>query len=67
MGKSLNSDQLRGLSNFFFDVAKGLVLGGVGFYVVSSFQVKYMISILSGIFAYGCIKMALALLEGVKE
>jgi len=26
MRRSFNSDQARGLSNFFFDVAKGLVL-----------------------------------------
>lgn len=63
----LNSEQAKGLSNFFFDVAKGLVLGGIGFYVISPFQIKYIMGILSGIFVYGCIKMALALLEDIRE
>jgi len=55
------------LSNFFFDVAKGLVLGGIGFYVISPFRIKYITVISSGMLAYGCIKMALTLLEGVRE
>ena len=63
----LNSEQAKGLSNFFFDVAKGLVLGGIGFYVISPFQIKYITVISSGMLAHGCIKMALTLLEGVRE
>lgn len=61
---SLNTKQAEGLANFFFDIAKGLILGGVGSVAVSPVQIKFISGTLSGVFAYICIKIALTILEG---
>ncbi len=63
---SLNNEQAKGLSNFFFDIAKGLVLGGIGFATfVPSSAILIFVS-LSAIFAFLSIKLALSILEEVK-
>lgn len=61
----LNSDQRRGLASFFFDVAKGLVLGGVGFTVVTAPELKVITAVFSSIFAYIFVRFALSLLENI--
>lgn len=63
----LNSVQARGLADFFLDIAKGFVLGGIGSALIVPFQLKYVTGILSGILAMVCIKMALALLEDLDK
>lgn len=60
----LNTEQAKGLSIFFFDIAKGLILGGIGSAVVSS-QARIPLLLLVTLFSFGCIKIALALLEEV--
>lgn len=59
----LNKEQAKSLSNFFFDVAKGLVLGGIGL----SFAVPWNIRVVMIIYvvgaAYICVNFALSLLE----
>ena len=61
--KDLNLKQTIGLSNFFFDVAKGLFLGGVGSVVVAPLELKVLSIFASMTMAYVCVKMGLSLLE----
>ena len=63
---SLNSEQAKGLANFLFDVAKGLVLGGIGLSLTTPFEVKILAIFSSSIFAAACLIMALKLLEDFK-
>ncbi|MBI2611992.1 hypothetical protein HYW54_04595 [Candidatus Gottesmanbacteria bacterium] len=63
MNIPLNLEQSKGLANFFFDIAKGLVLGGIGFATVAPFEQKIIVSISSFILAFWSVKTALALLE----
>lgn len=62
----LNNDQARGLANFFFDIAKGLILGSLGLSLAVPLAVKVAIVIPSIFFALWCVKMALYLLEDIK-
>lgn len=62
----LNKAQAKELSRFFFDVAKGLVLGGVGFATVTSVEVRLVIMVFSVVLAYASIRIALGLLKGVE-
>ena len=66
MGVSLNSEQAKGLANFFFDVAKGLVLGGIGFATVLPLGLKLLSVLAMSILAIICVKIALTLLEEIK-
>lgn len=62
--KNLNQNQAKGLSNFFFDLAKALVLGVVAVNVVSSEIItKFLASSIEIILAINCIRIALNLLE----
>jgi len=63
MDVDLNKDQASGLSNFFFDIAKGLFLGGVGSFAVSNLQIGISISIINAILAYFCVNLALRILK----
>ena len=60
----LNTEQAKSLATFFFDIAKGLILGGVGSVIVSP-QTRILVLLLITFFSLGCIKMALALLKEV--
>lgn len=62
----LNREQAKSLANFFFDVAKGLILGGIGLAVVVPWNVRILTLLLSVITAYFCIRFALSLLEESK-
>ena len=59
----LNSKQCERLSDFFFDVAKGLVLGGIGFATVAPQEFKLIYSLISSIISFWCVKVGLKLLE----
>lgn len=66
MRLTLNSEQARGLANFFFDVAKGLVLGGIGLSLAVPIGIKVFIVFFSSVFAIVCLRMALDLLKDFK-
>lgn len=63
---SLNQEQAKGLAGFFFDVAKGLVLGGAGAAAISPMNLKIIAVISSASLAYVCVRIALVLLEDIK-
>jgi len=54
------------LANFFFDLAKGLILGGLGLAITLPFEVKLAILLTSSFLSAWCVKMALSLLGGDK-
>ncbi len=58
----LNYEQSRSLAGFFMDIAKGLVLGGIGFSISAPFEIKIVFMFGSIIISYWCIKLALILL-----
>ncbi len=61
---NLNKEQAKGLANFFFDIAKALVLGTVVINAVSaSVIIKFATSSLEILLAVGCIRVALNLLK----
>ncbi len=60
---NLNLEQAKGLSNFFFDVAKGLFLGGIGFATLSQPETKLITFITSMTLSYFCVRFALAILK----
>lgn len=62
----LNTEQSKGLANFFFDVAKGLILGGIGFSISTSPEVRILAILLSSVMTYICIRLALLMLENTK-
>lgn len=62
MNIDLNREQSKGLASFFFDIAKGLVLGGIGFATVVPLQTKFIFSFIAGLFALWCVRFALFLL-----
>lgn len=62
----LNAAQAKGLADFFFDVAKGLVLGGVGFATTVPLEFRLIFGLLVTIFTYACIRIALYLLKEVE-
>lgn len=59
----LNKEQAKGLADFFFSIAKGLVLGGIALVAINPLQLKILAIISSTILAYICVRFALALLE----
>lgn len=61
---SLNKEQAKGLSNFFFDVAKGISLGGLGFLSVTDLLSRFLFILAITAIAYTCIVVALTLLKG---
>lgn len=62
----LNKAQAQELARFFFDVAKGLMLGGVGFTTVSSLEIKILAIVSSLMLSYICVRIGLFLLKEVK-
>ena len=63
---SLNTEQAKGLANFFFDLAKGLILGGLGLATTVPLETKLFAVIISSFFAVWCVKTALFLLEDIQ-
>lgn len=61
----LNKEQARELAKFLLDLAKGLLIGGVGFGVVAPLEVKVVTAVISLILAYTFIRFALSLLQEV--
>lgn len=62
----LNKAQAQELAKFFFDVAKGLILGGIGFSTVIPFELRFVMIILTATTSYILIRLALSILKGVK-
>ena len=63
----LNAAQIKGLAGMFFNLATGLILGGVGFAVVGNFGEKFFVSSLAFVVSVALIRAALKFLEGVRE
>lgn len=61
-----NKAQTTELAKFFFDLAKGLILGGVGFATVGSVEIRIITAVSSLILSYLCIRFGLALLKEIK-
>ena len=61
----INNAQARELAKFNFDIAKGLILGGLGLAIVIPFELKVLLICVSSILAYALVKIALALLKEV--
>lgn len=61
----LNKEQARELARFLLDVAKGLILGGVGFGVVAPFEIKILAGGVSLILVYALVRFSLSLLKEV--
>lgn len=59
----LNDSQAKGLANLFFDLAKGFILGGVGFATVGPLEAKVVTATSAILLAFLCVKFALSLLE----
>lgn len=62
----LNKAQAQELAKFFFDVAKGLILGGIGFSTVIPFELRFVMIILTSMAAYILVRLALNLLKEVR-
>jgi len=61
----LNTEQIKGLSNFLFDIAKGLVLGGIGLSLTIPFEMKIVLLTIVSMFTVACLSMALNLLKEI--
>ena len=48
----LNSAQAKKLADFFLDIAKGLILGGLGFVTIVPVGLKLFYTLLSLVFAF---------------
>lgn len=59
----LNKAQAQELAQFFFDLAKGFILGGVGFTAITPAEIKLAMAIASLILTYFCIRIGLTLLK----
>lgn len=64
---SLNSAQIKGLAGLFFNLATGLILGGVGFAVAGPLTGKVFIAVLTSTLAIALIWFALELLKEVEK
>lgn len=62
---SLNTEQSRALASFFFDVAKGIVLGGLGFATLAPLETKLITVSIRMPMAFWCMRLALSLLENI--
>lgn len=67
MSITLNQEQAKSLANFFFDVAKGVILGGLGFATVTSLEVKIFAVLSSLVVTYLLVRFGLILLEDVRR
>jgi hypothetical protein len=65
----LNKLQVIKLSDFFFDIAKGSILGGLGFIVVAPPQFTLRLSLFTGglLIATICLYIGLWLIKGVER
>ena len=63
MPESLNAVQSQELARFFFDVAKGLTLGGIGFTTIAPLETKVIVAVLTLTLVYWSIRAGLTLLQ----
>lgn len=66
-GLNLNNAQVKGLASLFFNLANGLILGGIGFTIIGPLSGKIFISVLTFVVSFVLIQGALELLKGVEE
>lgn len=66
MGPLLNNQQAKFLANFYLDIAKGLVLGGISLAIVGPLEIKIIYVFLSGLGAIYLVKIALKILEEIE-
>lgn len=58
-----NKEQAKALADFFLSIAKGLILGGIGFTAVAPTESKFIYTLSAMVFAFFCINLALELLK----
>lgn len=61
----MNKEQAKSLSNFLMDIAKGIILGMLGFSAAagSSIELKIISGVFGLIIAYVCVKVGMQLLS----
>lgn len=64
---SLNSAQIKGLAGLFFNLATGLILGGLGLAIAGRLEEKIFASTFAFMVSIALVKAGLEFLEGVKE
>lgn len=64
---SLNSAQIKGLAGMFFNLAVGLILGGLGFAVVGRLEEKIFASAFAFMVSIALVKAGLEFLERINE
>lgn len=62
----LNPTQAKGLANFFFDIAKGLALGGIGLSLKGPASLRITFLSVSLFLTYEFIRAALFILKDIK-
>lgn len=62
----LNQEQSKGLANFFFDLAKGLVLGGLGLTLVIPLETRLTAILVFVPLSVWFVTIALDILEDLK-
>ncbi len=63
MGTNFNRGQAEKMADFFFDIGKGTLLGGVGFALTGTSAAVISLALVSAGLASACVMIALALLE----
>ena len=65
----MNKEQIKSLSGFFFDIAKGFVIGMFGLFAVTNvpLELKIISNILGLFFSYICVRVGMQLLDGLQN
>ncbi len=66
MQVQLNEAQIKGLANFFFDIAKGIIIGGSGFAYIIPSEIRLLTLLSSAIGGLICIVFAIKILSLIK-
>ncbi len=60
----LNHDQAKGLSNFFFDIGKGLIISGIGLSsIAKTFPEKIILVVSNAVLTIICVVFAMSILD----
>lgn len=61
---NLNQEQAKGLSDFFFDIGKGLILSGIGFSAIArTLNEKIIIMTSNSLLTILCVVFAISILD----
>lgn len=63
---ALNREQIKGLASFFFDIAKGSMIGGSGFAYIIPSEIRLLTLLASVVIGLVCVKFALKILSMLK-